>query len=158
MTTRLLVLGYGNPGRRDDGLGPALIVELEKEPLPGVTLDSDYQLTVEDASAAAAHEIVVFADAAEIGPEPFAFERLQARRGVSFSSHSLSPGAVLSLASELFGKSPAAYLLKIRGYEFDRFENGLSSRAAENLARSLEFARRFIAQAASESFSENPVK
>jgi hydrogenase maturation protease len=27
---RVLVLGYGNPGRQDDGLGPAAVAEIEK--------------------------------------------------------------------------------------------------------------------------------
>jgi hydrogenase maturation protease len=27
---RVLVIGYGNPGRQDDGLGPAAAAEIEK--------------------------------------------------------------------------------------------------------------------------------
>ena len=49
----VLVIGYGNPGRMDDGLGPATIDELEKLAIDGVDLDADYQLTVEDAAAVA---------------------------------------------------------------------------------------------------------
>ena len=44
--TRVLLLCYGNPGRLDDGLGPAFGEVLERESLPGVTVDLDYQLTV----------------------------------------------------------------------------------------------------------------
>ena len=42
-----LVIGYGNPGRRDDGLGPSFADILAAEGIPGVDVDSDYQLTVE---------------------------------------------------------------------------------------------------------------
>ena len=37
---KALVIGYGNPGRLDDGLGPALAEAVEKLDLPGlITLD-----------------------------------------------------------------------------------------------------------------------
>jgi DNA-binding response OmpR family regulator len=48
MANRVLVIGYGNPGRLDDGLGPALAETLQRLDLPGVTVDADYQLTAED--------------------------------------------------------------------------------------------------------------
>jgi len=76
----VLVIGYGNPGRRDDGLGPALAERLQELRLPGVDVDADYQLTVEDAAAAAEHDVVVFADAAQAGPEP---DRAAADEGTS---------------------------------------------------------------------------
>ena len=50
---RILVIGYGNPGRLDDGLGPAVASAMEEFNLPGVSVDSNYQLTVEDAASAA---------------------------------------------------------------------------------------------------------
>ena len=34
----MLLLGYGNPGRLDDGLGPALAAQVERLALPGVTV------------------------------------------------------------------------------------------------------------------------
>ena len=37
---RVLVIGYGNPGRWDDGLGPALAAELGGLGLPNVTTSS----------------------------------------------------------------------------------------------------------------------
>ncbi|MBV8574206.1 MAG: hypothetical protein JOZ58_04080, partial [Acetobacteraceae bacterium] len=33
---RVLVLGYGNPGRQDDGLGPAAVAEIDRRAFPGV--------------------------------------------------------------------------------------------------------------------------
>jgi hydrogenase maturation protease len=138
---RILVLAYGNPGRRDDGLGPALAAALERLHLRGVTIDVDYQLTVEDAAAAAAHDAVVFVDAACRGTAPFSFRRIGAETSVSFSSHSVSPQWVLGLAQELFGAAPPGYLLGIRGYEFNEFGEGLSALARSNLVAALEFVR-----------------
>lgn len=135
----VLILAYGNPGRRDDGLGPALAAALEVLDLPGVTIDVDYQLTVEDAAAVAAHDVVVFVDADCRGTAPFSFTPLAPQPAVSFSSHSVAPQAVLGLAAELFGTVRPGYLLGIRGYEFNEFGEGLSERAQANLAAALEF-------------------
>ena len=135
----MLVLAFGNPGRRDDGLGPACAAALEEFPLPGVRIDVDYQLTVEDAAAAAAHDVVVFVDADCRGDAPFSWRQIGPEASASFSSHSVSPQGVLGLARELFGAAPRAYLLGIRGYEFNEFGEGLSAAAQQNLAAALGF-------------------
>ena len=134
-----LLIGYGNPGRVDDGLGPALAAAVEKLGLEGVTVDSDYQLTVEDAAAVAEHGAVVFADAAVAGPEPFRFRRVWPRPHLSFSSHHLEPSAVLALAEDLFGAQVKGFTLEIRGYEFNEFGERLSAGAQANLAAALKF-------------------
>ena len=36
----MLIIGYGNPGRRDDGLGPALAEIMEAKRLRGVAVDA----------------------------------------------------------------------------------------------------------------------
>ncbi len=136
---RLLLIGYGNPGRLDDGLGPALAKEVEELNLPGVTVDSDYQLTVEDAAQVAEHDVVVFADAAVSGAEPFCFRRIEPKTEVSFSSHEVDPQAVLGLAQDLFGARTLGYVLAIRGYEFNEFGESLSFRARVNLEAALRF-------------------
>ena len=133
-TRGILLIGFGNPGRLDDGLGPALAERIERLALANVTADSDYQLTVEDAAEAARHDVVIFADADVGGPEPFYVRRLSPSGGtLSFSTHSVTPAAVLTLARELFRAEPEGYLLGIRGYEFDEFGERLSEGAAENL-------------------------
>ncbi|MBN2584327.1 MAG: hydrogenase maturation protease, partial [Planctomycetes bacterium] len=130
----ILLIGFGNPGRLDDGLGPALAARIEQLQLPNVTVDSDYQLTVEDAAAAAEHDAVIFADADVSGPEPFYMRRLSPAGGtLSFSTHSITPQAVLTLARELFRTEPQGFLLGIRGYEFNEFGERLSEQATKNL-------------------------
>lgn len=136
---KILILAYGNPGRRDDGLGPALAAALEERSLPGVTIEADYQLTVEDAATAARHDVVVFVDADCRGQEPLSFCRIEVGSAASFSSHSVSPQGVLALARDLFGTAPAGFVLGIRGYEFNEFGEGLSDPARANLAAALAF-------------------
>ena len=140
----VLFIGYGNPGRRDDGLGPCLAERVEQLGIPGVTVDSDYQLTVEDAETVARHDVVIFADASVSGTEPFYFRRVAPRGVPGFSSHGVEPEEVLALSEALFGARPETYVLGIRGYEFDSFGEGLSSNAAANLARAGAFVSRVL--------------
>jgi len=135
-----LLLGYGNPGRLDDGLGPALAAGLEEHAGEGLTIDADYQLMVEDAKLVAEHDVVIFADAAVDGPEPFYLRPLEPKAQYSFSTHSVEPAAVLGLAHELFAAHTRGYILGIRGYCFNDFGETLSPAARRNL----EAAHAFI--------------
>lgn len=139
MSPKVLLLGIGNPARQDDGLGPAIAEEVERWGLAGVSVDADYQLTVEDAAAAAEHEVLLIADAAAAGPEPFAFTRLKKSEHLEFSSHSVEPGGVLGLCERAFGKLPDAFVLAVRGYEFAELTEGLTPRARENMEAALGF-------------------
>lgn len=132
------ILGYGNPGRRDDGLGPALVAKLERLRIPDVTLDSDYQLNIEDGAAIAGHDHVLFVDAAEYGPEPFELKPVRAASSIEFTSHAVSPEAILAICEDHFSAAPRAWTLGIRGYDFD-FVEGLTSRAQANLEEAVAF-------------------
>lgn len=151
---RVLVIGYGNPGRLDDGLGPALAALLEEQQLPGVTVEADYQLTVEDAADIARHDVVVFADASVSGPEPFSFRPVahDDQLSLGFTSHSLLPGSALALARNLFASQARGYILAIRGYEFNEFGERLSAAAQANLAAAV----RFLADALVEGLLTSP--
>jgi hypothetical protein len=47
----------------------------------------------------------------------------------------------LALTRELFGHQPEAWLVGVRGYEFDSFHEGLSQRARANLAAAADYLR-----------------
>lgn len=135
-----LVLGWGNPGRGDDGLGPALAELLGERLGDAADVGSDYQLQVEDAAECAEHRRVIFVDADRTGPAPFSCRPLApTSSSLGFSSHSVSPGGLLAITRELFGKEPEAWVVGVRGYEFDRFHEGLSRRARANLAAAAEY-------------------
>jgi len=141
---KILLIGYGNPGRLDDGLGPALAVRLEAQSIDGLSVDADYQLTVENAFDVAQYDIVIFADAAIKGKEPFFFKKLHSQPQHNFSSHNISPEAILFFAKTLFHAKTEAYILGIRGYEFNEFEERLSEQAKENLGAAFEFILDFV--------------
>ena len=140
----ILVYGYGNPGRGDDGLGPAFVEALELLGATDLDCESDYQLAIEDAASLAKYDVVVFVDADAKGPAPFWFDRVQPSRELSFSSHSASPGQVVGLAREMFGAQVKAYALGIRGYHFGELSESLSEQARSNLALALTFAQRAV--------------
>ncbi len=136
---KVLLIGYGNPGRLDDGLGPALATAVEKLGIPGVTVEVDYQLNVEDAAAVAQHDVAVFADADVAGPEPYWFRRIEPKQAWSFSTHSVEPAALMAMAQQMFGAKTDGYILGIRGYEFNEFGERLSDQARSNLAAATAF-------------------
>jgi hydrogenase maturation protease len=143
---RILVIGYGNPGRRDDGLGPAFATRLEALHLPGVTVESDYQLAIEHAHSAAQHDIVVFADAAkDIDPKSsFYLRPIKPAPDAHYTSHSISPQAVLQLAAQCFSAHPVGWLLGIRPTDLESFAEGLAPEAKANLAEALVAFRRAV--------------
>ena len=146
-----LILGWGNPGRGDDGLGPAFIDELAALELPEVDTESGYQLQVEDAATVAAYQRVLFVDAdRSSGKEPFRIGRLEAPAGAGagFTTHSIGPETVLALARDLFASQPEAWVLGIRGYEFDTFSERISSRACANLAAAVGFVQSSLLEGA----------
>ncbi len=143
----ILVYGYGNPGRQDDGLGPALVEQLEAwaqaEKIPGVAFDSNYQLNAEDALAVAESRAVVFVDAAKEGDAPFEFRPLAPQKEISFSTHAMPPESVLTLADELYGARPPAWLLAIRGESWEPNEPPTAA-ARSHLAAAREFLQAWL--------------
>jgi hydrogenase maturation protease len=136
---RLLVFGYGNPSRGDDALGPELVRLLEDDQSrrpswSGLTVLTDFQLQPEHALDLDGRDAVVFVDAAASGPEPYVLTRIAAARDVSYTSHALSPAAVLHVRESVLERPAVpAYLLAIRGYGFELGDR-MTEAAAANLA------------------------
>lgn len=142
---RVLLLGYGNPGRGDDGLGPAL-VETVAPNFPQVAAVVAMQLQPEHVLELANCDLALLADAGTDIPSPFTFEHLSPRRDLSAFSHSLSPWALLAVYQEtLKAPPPSAFLLTIAGARFD-FGEGLSQRAQQNLEAALVFVEKLVRQ------------
>lgn len=134
---RILVLGYGNPGRQDDGLGPAVAAGIDGLGWPNITAYDNYQLNIEDALEVAEHDVVWFVDAAKAGPAPYDVSDLSPASSIEFTSHITRPEAILAIARQYYGKSPQAFLLAIRGYQFE-FVEELTVGASDNLRVALK--------------------
>jgi hydrogenase maturation protease len=130
---KLLLFGYGNPGRGDDALGPELIGRIAQLQLADVECQNDMQLQVEHVTDLAACDRVLFIDADMSCAELFDFSEISAVKDDSYTSHAMSPTALLHAYRQVYGKdAPPAFLLRIRGYDFE-LGDPLSDKAAANL-------------------------
>ena len=144
-TNSNVLIGIGNVGRRDDGLGWKFL-DLIK-----VNLSEDwdcvyrYQLNIEDADLVKKYEKVVFIDAfSEKLPKGFSIEECYPAAGIEYTTHSLNPCAVLALCNNLYTQRPKAHVLKIQGYDWS-LKEGLSEQAAMNLDKAVRyFERKFL--------------
>jgi len=144
---QILIYGYGNPGREDDGLGAELVMRLEEwsklSGFQGIEFDSNYQLNIEDAEAISLKDIIIFVDASTEEIEDFILTEVAGEKDVTYTTHAASPGYIVKLCSELFGKCPRVYLLHIKGYQWE-FKEGLSERAENNLQKAFNFMINFL--------------
>lgn len=144
---KILIYGYGNPGRQDDGLGIELVEEIDRwrteTVLDHVFTDSNYQLNLEDAAGIAGYDVVIFVDASREEIRDFCLDPLIPSDKTEFSMHAVSPAFILHLAKSVFHQEPEAYLMHIRGYEWE-FMEGMTDRAKANLARAVTFIKEFI--------------
>jgi hydrogenase maturation protease len=125
----ILVVGYGNPLRGDDGLGSDAAALLAEDPrLRGAQVLVRHQLTPELASDFADASLVILIDVNVLDEAgAVSVRRLdQAPSSGSGSSHHASPADLAALARELWGASPAVFIVSVGAASLDVGE-GLSS-------------------------------
>lgn len=147
----ILVFAYGNPSRGDDALGPRLLDQLA-EKLQGTELEqhvdllTDFQLQIEHSLDMVYRQQVVFVDASVSATDDFCFQPLHSQRDNSYSSHALSPAALLELYQQLHPSQPvAAFQLAIRGYDFELGQT-MSAAACHNLQQGLDYLFNWLQQ------------
>jgi len=146
---KTLIYGYGNPGRQDDGLGARFTELCEawtiNEKLNHITVDCNYQLNIEDAAIVAEYDTVIFVDASVVEEvEQFRLDPIQADNAtIEFTMHAVSVGYVVDLCQKIYGKTPHAYVLHIKAYEFD-FKEELTPLATENMMAAFDFLKEFL--------------
>ncbi|MEH6876442.1 MAG: hydrogenase maturation protease [Candidatus Competibacter sp.] len=141
----LLILAVGNLSRGDDALGPLLLERLATlREQYDVDLLTDFQLQIEHAVDLENRALVLFVDASVSCPPPFQFSRVQPVRDTSYTSHALSPAAVLYVYQQInHAPPPPAFQLALRGERFDLGES-LSTAAEANLVLALDFVRQLL--------------
>ena len=141
---KILIYGFGNPGRKDDGLGYEFVRHfsdwIENEGIKNIEFDCNYQLNIEDAHLISEKDIVLFVDASTENIDNFILSKVDDDSDMSFTTHEASPGYIFHLCKKLFNKSPDTYLLHIKGYEWN-FQEGISELATNNLDKSLNFTK-----------------
>jgi hydrogenase maturation protease len=137
MGPRIVLFGYGNPSRGDDALGPLLLERAEAWLADQPTLDvepvADFQLQIEHALDLQDRDLALFLDADAACVAPCALQLAVPSLDATYTTHELSPGAVLQVCRVVTGQEPpAAYILSVRGEHFD-LGQPLSPGAARNL-------------------------
>ena len=134
----VLVIGYGNPLRGDDGAGRALAERLSGQACDGVRVVACHQLAPELAVDIGTAERVVLVDASTaLAPGEVSESRLDPLAQGSpagSSSHHLTPAALLGLSRELYGGSGEAWLVSI-GVASIEPRIGLSAPVEDGLIR-----------------------
>jgi hydrogenase maturation protease len=117
---RVLVVGYGNPLRGDDGLGHRVIAGL-RERLAGPEYVAVHQLAPELAEALSNADLALFVDASAEGkPGEVHIEQLWPKAAEAEPlNHHQTPATLLALCSGLYGRSPQARLVTGVGANFE---------------------------------------
>jgi hydrogenase maturation protease len=139
---RLVVFGWGNESRGDDGIGPLLLRRLDDAGWADTSCFEDFQLQIEHALDLKGADLALFLDAGRDTPAPFLFREILPRGGMTHTSHALAPEAVLDVYRQIEQAAPPpSFLLCVRGESFGLGE-GLSRPGAEHFARACAFLDR----------------
>lgn len=141
MVKPVLLFGYGNPSCGDDALGPLLLEYIENHvDLVAIELLVDFQLQIEHALDLENRSLVLFVDASFSAASAFEFSELAPAKDGSYTSHAMSPSALMDVYREIKQQiPPPCFLLSIRGEKFGLGE-GLSAAANNNLQQACRFA------------------
>lgn len=142
---KILLLGYGNPGRQDDGLGPLFVKKMSELNISNnIDYDIDYQLTLETSLDLVKYNEVIFVDAILEGDKPYDFTAINSSNNLLFNTHSVTPESLINLTNNLYEVYPKAYILAIRGYNFNEFGEHISEQAQNNLIQAFDFMKKYL--------------
>jgi hydrogenase maturation protease len=155
----VLVIGYGNPLRGDDGIGYYVAQALDERfrAEPDVEVIAAQELTPEMAEDVARSEMVLFVDAAAAGePGTIRHALLVPDTGPGGFTHLLTPSTLLSAAGELYGDAPSAITLTLAGWSFalgERLSRPAKQRMPEMLRQAVALVQEHRKNASSENGS-----
>jgi len=145
---RVLIVGYGNPLRGDDGVGPEAARRLAAElgQAPDIEILTELQLKPELAESMSRAEIAIFIDARADGkPGEVRIEEVLPSEPEQTFTHQFAPPMLLMTARILYDRIPKTYLVSIAGENFELSE-GLCAVVKAALPEALEAVRRLIAR------------
>ncbi|MCX6971625.1 MAG: hydrogenase maturation protease [Verrucomicrobia bacterium] len=133
----LLVIGYGNTLRGDDGVGPRVAEAVEALHLPGVRTLVCQQLSPEHADPIALADTVIFVDAAVDAPNEVRFRQLEPGDTPQLMAHAADPRTMLALSRDVFGHVPRAWWLTIPAEKME-FSEDLTPAARHGFAEAVK--------------------
>ena len=147
MVKPVLLFGYGNLSRGDDALGPLLLEYVESHcNLEQIEILSDFQLQIEHALDLEDRSLVLFVDASVSCFGAYDFAAIEPSRDKSYTTHAMSPAAVLDVYQSIKKQiPPPCFLLSIKAEKLELGE-GLSLQAKNNLDLACQFAEQLLQQ------------
>lgn len=134
--TNILVIGYGNPARCDDGVGEYVAKRLLSEDI-GIDILTLQELGPELCEDISGCELIFFVDAGIEQEEPFLIREITPKYKTPIFSHHITPEMLLAITEELYKIKPKSYLVSIKGYNFD-FGFELTETARQNSEKAIE--------------------
>jgi hydrogenase maturation protease len=128
MDAKTCIVGYGNPRRGDDGVGPLVVRRLRSAlgPRPWVRFFTLGQLEEGPLDEFCRASLLILVDAcAEARAEEVEWRRVAPRLSPSPFTHHMDPGMFLWLMELTSGSSPETWLVSVRGEDFGP-EEGIS--------------------------------
>ena len=126
MTAPVLVIGYGNPLRRDDGVGRVVADRVaqavhDRSICADVEVIEAHQLTPELAEPLSRADLAIFVDAAADAPAGCVRITPVVDGAVVGGSllHHLGPQRLLAIARILYGRAPEAWAITVGAESFD---------------------------------------
>ncbi len=115
---------------------------------------TDFQLQIEHVVDLEKRERVIFVDASVSGKAPFEFHQIQADKDDSYTTHAMSPQALLSVYEKVNKQTaPASFMLSVRGYEFG-LGLAMSDEAGANLDEAVGFIKQRLTDRNSKGWEE----
>jgi len=141
-----IIIGIGNSGRQDDGLGWMFLDYIKDRLPPNYDYEYRYQLQIEDADLISSYSSVYFVDAhKDQFDKGYVLKACLPKSDQGFTTHQLAPETVLYIANKLYNAQPQAYILGISGQHFE-LQIGLTEIAKSNLLKAVTgFNQRLVA-------------
>jgi hydrogenase maturation protease len=137
-SNQLSIVGFGNPQRRDDGIGPYIVGQLKSDLKAYGTIGFLSVRHPEPSIVEALHgsDQILFIDATiRVLTCGWQLNRIQPDTdALPFTTHHFTPMAILGMIKMIYGYCPPAWVLTVQGFDFG-FGQGLTCRA-KNRARS----------------------
>lgn len=152
----ILLLAVGNESRGDDALGPWLARRvaawLEQSgggaSVEAIEIIEEFQLQIENALDLPGRELILLVDAGQGTPSPFVFYEAAAAPSDGYTSHAVTPEALLGVFARVHqSMPPPTFVLCLSGVSFELGEP-LSGAAARHLEQAVAFCRELFGEPA----------
>jgi hydrogenase maturation protease len=146
-SSQISIVGFGNPQRRDDGIGPYIVGQLKSALKAYDTIGFLSVRHPEPTIVEALHgaDQILFVDATiRVLTCGWQLNRIQPdTQALPFTTHHFTPMAILGIIKMIYGYCPPAWMLTVQGFDFG-FGQGLTSGAKKRACSAISLIVRGV--------------